>query len=134
MNFRNGSAARRSPSRSPTRPSLIGSRPLVQAWSSTGCMTKKVRNSASPISTVLGGVPWAPMALRSRDSTMTMRVKAVTITSRLGARDRTVKRAVSCTSRDVAPAVPARCQRSMLDRLRMGQPGHQQPEQQRQQD
>ena len=58
-------------------------------------MTKKVRNSASPISTGLGGVPCAPSALRSRDSTMTMRVNAVTITSRLGASDSTVTSAVS---------------------------------------
>jgi len=54
----------------------------------TGCLTKKIRNSASPISTMLGGVPWVASALRSSRSTMTMRVKAVTITSRLGASDR----------------------------------------------
>ena len=113
MKWRNGSAASRSPSISLTRPSLIGSRPAVQAWSSTGCMTKKVRNSASPISTVLGGAPWVPSALRSSDSTTTMRVKAVTITSRLGASDSTVISAVSCTRREVAPAAPA-APRSML--------------------
>ncbi len=70
-------------------------------------MTKKVRNIARPISTVLGGVPCAPMAERSSDSTITMRVNAVTITSRLGATDSTVISAVNCTSRPVAPACPA---------------------------
>ena len=30
--------------------------------------------------TVFGGVPWVPIPDRSRDSTMTMRVNAVTIT------------------------------------------------------
>ena len=96
--------ASRSPSSSPTRPSVSGSSPVVQASFSTGCMTKNVRNSASPISTMLGGVPCVASALRSSDSTMTMRVKAVTITSRLGASDSTVTSAVICTSRPVAPA------------------------------
>ena len=57
MKWRNGSIASRSPSISPTRPSVSGSSPVVQASFSTGCMTKKVRNSARPISTMLGGVP-----------------------------------------------------------------------------
>ena len=107
MNLRNGSLASRRPSISLTWPCVIGNSPVVQAWSSTGCITKKVRNSASPISTVLGGVPCVLSALLSSDSTMTMRVNAVTITSRLGASDSTVMSAVSCTSRLVAPACPA---------------------------
>ena len=49
-------------------------------------MTKKVRNSARPISTMLGGVLCVDSALRSNDSTMTMRVNAVIITSSQGAR------------------------------------------------
>ncbi len=104
MKWRNGSAASRNPSRLPILPWLIGSNPAVQDCASTGCMTKNVRNSARPISTVLGGVLWVLRAVRSSDSTMTMRVKAVTITSRLGASESTVISAVIWTSRLVAPA------------------------------
>ena len=110
------------PSISPTCPAVIGASPVVQAWSSAGCMTKKVRNSARPISTMLGGVLWVASALRSSDSTMTMRVKAVTITSRLGASDSTVTSAVSCTIRPVAPGL-ARGAEVDVDRLRMGRDG-----------
>ena len=113
MNLWNGSAVSRRPSISPIKPWLIGCTPLVQAWSMAGCMTKNVRNSARPISTVFGGVPCAPIALRSSDSTMMMRVNAVPMTSRLGARDSSVTSAVNCTSRPVAPACPA-APRSML--------------------
>ena len=58
-------------------------------------MTKNVRNSASPTSTVLGGVLCAPMADRKSDSTMMIRVNPVTMTSKLGAMDSTVMSAVS---------------------------------------
>ena len=58
-------------------------------------MTKNVRNSASPISTVFGGAPCVPSAPRNSDSTMTMRVNAVVITSRLGAIERMPISAVS---------------------------------------
>ena len=50
----------------------------------TGDITNSVRNSASPISTWLGGVWPAPMACRRIDSTITMRVKAVIISSAAG--------------------------------------------------
>jgi len=95
MKCRNGSAAARSPSISPMLPASSGATPASHDWVSTGCITKKVRNKARPIRTVLGGVPCAPRAPRSRDSTMTIRVKAVTITSRLGASDSIVISAVS---------------------------------------
>ena len=78
-----------------------------------GSMTKNERNSASPIRTTFGGVPCVLSALRSNDSTMTILVNAVVITSRLGASDSTVISAVSWTSRAVAPAWPA-APRSML--------------------
>jgi hypothetical protein len=74
---------------------------------STGSMTKSVRNSASPISTEFGGMAGAPSALRSSASTMTMRVKAVAITSSDGARESSPISAVSCTSCAVLPAPPA---------------------------
>ena len=106
MNRRKGWAAASSPANSEIRPSVIGTMPCVQEASKTGCMTKKVRNSASPISTGLGGMPGAPMALRSNDSTITMRAKAVAITSREGARESRPISAVNCTSRAVAPGCP----------------------------
>ena len=106
MNRRKGCAAASSPANSEIRPSVIGTMPCVQDASKTGCMTKKVRNSASPISTGLGGMPGAPMALRSNDSTMIMRAKAVAITSREGARESRPISAVNCTSRAVAPGCP----------------------------
>ncbi len=43
-------------------------------------MTKRVRNSARLTITELGGAVCRPMAVRSSDSTTTMRVKLVTIT------------------------------------------------------
>ena len=56
----------------------------MRIWSITGAMTNNVRNSARPISTWFGGVWPAPSAWRRIDSTMTMRVKAVIISSTAG--------------------------------------------------
>ena len=47
--------------------------------STTGAITKKVRNSDRPISTWLGGAWPAPRAWRRMASTITMRVNAVII-------------------------------------------------------
>ncbi len=107
MKRRKGSAAAESPSSSPIRPSIRGARPARRLSSSTGCMTKRVRNSARPTTTGLGGTPWAPIAVRSSGSTMTMRAKAVAITSSDGASARSPMSAVSCTRREVAPGAPA---------------------------
>ncbi len=115
MNLRNGSAAAASPSISDSRPSFIGTMPSTQAASSTGCITKKERNSASPISTGLGGTPCAPMAVRSSASTMTMRVKAVAITRIEGARLSSPISAVSWTRRAVAPGCPVAPRSSETD-------------------
>jgi hypothetical protein len=52
--------------------------------SSTGDITKKVRNSAKPINTWLGGDEGVPMAERNSDSTMMMRVKPVIINKMAG--------------------------------------------------
>ncbi len=114
MKARNGSAAFCSASSSAILPCVIGKIAPVHAWSIAGCMTKNVRNNASPISTIFGGVPCAPSAPRSSVSTTIMRVNAVTITNRLGARESTVNSAVICTRRPVAPASPA-CPRSTLN-------------------
>ncbi len=58
-------------------------------------MMKKVRNSARLIRTVFGGVCCAPNAVRNSEKAMIKRVKLVIMTSRDGARDKTVSRATS---------------------------------------
>src|SRR5687767_13045609 len=50
-----------------------------------GDITKKLRNMASPTITWLGGIVWSPRALRVSDSTITMRVKLVSMISSAGA-------------------------------------------------
>ena len=67
-------------------------------------MTKKVRNSASDTITELGGAVCRPIAVRSSDSTTTMRVKLVTITRIEGASASTVIRPTSWTARSVSVA------------------------------
>ena len=67
-------------------------------------MTKMVRNSASETITELGGAVWRPIAVRSSDSTTTMRVKLVTITRIDGASARTVISPMSWTARSVSVA------------------------------
>ena len=66
-------------------------------------MTKAVRNTASDTITVLGGAVWRPIAERSSDSTTTMRVKLVTITTIDGAMERRVIRATSWSARSETP-------------------------------
>jgi hypothetical protein len=60
--------------------------------SNTGDMTKNVRNSDRPTSTWLGGDDAVPSALRSRPSTMMMRVKPVIISMAAGRNDSDVSR------------------------------------------
>ena len=55
-------------------------------------MTKKVRNSARPITTWFGGAACVPSAWRSSDSTMTMRVKLVISSSTAGRKLSAVKK------------------------------------------
>ena len=68
-----------------------------------GAMTKAVRNSASEMITEFGGAFCRPMAVRTSDSTMTMRTKDVVITRMDGASERTVIAAISWTMPDVSP-------------------------------
>ena len=65
--------------------------------SSTGDMTKNVRNSASPISTWLGGEVCVPSAWRSSDSTMMMRVKLLIIRMMAGRNPSDVRKTSVCT-------------------------------------
>src|SRR5437764_3175421 len=55
-----------------------------------GDITKKLRNMARPTMTWLGGMVCSPRALRVSDSTMTMRVKPVSMISSAGATDSSV--------------------------------------------
>src|SRR3954453_20773155 len=50
-----------------------------------GAITNRLRNIASPITTWFGGIDVSPIALRVSDSTITMRVKLVSITISAGA-------------------------------------------------
>ncbi|MNT83247.1 hypothetical protein D3C72_2230860 [compost metagenome] len=54
-------------------------------------MTKKVRNSDSPMMTWLGGADWVPSAWRNSDKTITIRVKPVIMSSTAGKKDSAVK-------------------------------------------
>ncbi|MNJ00099.1 hypothetical protein D3C73_1593470 [compost metagenome] len=65
-------------------------------------MMKRVRNRASETMTVLGGAVCRPMAVRSRESTTTMRVKLVTITRIDGASESSVISPMSWIARSVS--------------------------------
>ena len=58
-------------------------------------MTKAVRNSASATITALGGAVAVPSAVRSSDSTTTMRVNDVIMIRIDGASESTVSNAIS---------------------------------------
>ncbi len=74
--------------------------------------------------TMLGGVCWPPSAVRSSDSTTTMRVNEVTMMRMPGASDRTVSSAMICSRRPVlAPVAPS--PRSMLTLCAEAANGHQ---------
>ena len=68
-----------------------------------GAITKAVRNSDSEITTELGGAFCRPIAVRSSDSTTTIRTNDVVITRMDGASDSTVIAAIICTMPDVSP-------------------------------
>ena len=68
-----------------------------------GHITNAVRNIASEMITALGGAVAVPSAVRSSDSTTTMRVNDVTITRMDGASESTVSSAMSCSTRSVRP-------------------------------
>ena len=70
--------------------SRSGCRPSFQALSKVGAMTKNVKNRARLVTTILAGVLCIPIAdLKNERATM-IRVKLVTITRMLGAKDKTV--------------------------------------------
>lgn len=63
---------------------------------------KNVRNNAKLMSTELGGVCCKPIAVRTKEKTITIRVKEVTITKMDGARLIIVTSATSCNIRLLA--------------------------------
>ena len=63
----------------------------------TGAITNTVIRKAMPISTWFGGSAGTPIALRTSESTITMRVNEVIITRMAGANERNVSRISSCT-------------------------------------
>ena len=81
---------------------ISGATPLSQICCSVGCIMKKVMNRAKLTITVLGGVPWVPRAVLSKESTITMRTNDVIMTKIEGASVITVKSAISWTMRPVA--------------------------------
>jgi len=62
-------------------------------------MMKKVRNSASPSNTWLGGEVCVPIAVRSSANTMMMRVKHVIISTTAGRKDSADSSSSVCTLR-----------------------------------
>ncbi len=71
-------------------------------------MTKKVMNSASPVSTWFDGVVAIPSAWRKIDNTMMMRVKAVIASSIAGSSVSTVIKISTCSVSEYvcAPSAP----------------------------
>jgi len=82
-------------------PSIRGFTPVSQAASNWGAMMNAVMNMASDITTVFGGLVLVPIARRRIDSTVTMRVKAVTIMKIAGAMLSTVSSTNNWTMRVV---------------------------------
>jgi hypothetical protein len=66
-------------------------------------MMNAVKNSDREMMTEFGGAFWRPMAVLSRERTITIRTKDVVIISIEGARERTVMAATSCTIPPVMP-------------------------------
>src|SRR5581483_11030324 len=79
---------------------------LVLISDSVGDITKKLRNIASPTITWFGGIDCSPRALRVSDSTITMRVKLVSMMSSAGATDSSVMSTMIIRLWLGAPLVP----------------------------
>ncbi|MOA42444.1 hypothetical protein D3C78_1644920 [compost metagenome] len=73
----------------------------------TGDIIKKVRNSAKPSNTWLGGADGVPSAFRSKPKTIMMRVKLVIISKTAGINVREVIKTSVCTGKDQLCPPPA---------------------------
>ena len=106
MKPRSGTEARCSASSTPIWLATNGLMPSSYDFCSTGPITNAVRNIASAIITEFGGAVAVPSAVRSSDSTTTMRVNEVIMTRIDGAIDSTVNSAISWIERSVTPPLP----------------------------
>ena len=86
--------------------SINGCSPSRQARSKVGDITNSVMNSASEVSTMLGGELCSPNPERKKESAMMKRVKLVTMMRRPGATESAVRTAAICSIRPVAEAPP----------------------------
>ena len=73
-----------------------------------GAITNRLRNSAMPTSTWLGGIEGVPSAFRTKPSTMMIRVKLVIMIRIDGARLSTVSSARSWSEVETSPSLPLR--------------------------
>ena len=106
MNCLNGSTPRSSANSALILFSEKGLYASLWTLSSTGDMTKKVRNSDSPTRIWFGGDDCVPMAVRSSPSTIRMRVKLVIDSSSAGKKDSDVIITSICTLSDQVCAPP----------------------------
>ena len=79
---------------------------LTLICSSVGVIVYRVRNNASPIIAIFGGIVCVVRARRTNDRTITIRVNEVIITSKLGRSARPVKIITSFRGVDQSFALP----------------------------
>ena len=106
MKPRSGTEARCSASSTPIWLATSGLMPSSYDFCSTGPITNAVRNMASAMITEFGGAVAVPSAVRSSDSTTTIRVNDVIMIRIDGAIDSTVNSAISWIARSVTPPLP----------------------------
>src|SRR6201989_1976017 len=106
MKPRSGTDARCSASSTLIWLATSGLMPSSYDFCSTGPITKAVRNIASATITVFGGAVAVPIAVRSSDSTTTIRGNDVIMIRIGGAIDSTVSSAINWIERSVTPPLP----------------------------
>ena len=104
MKPRSGTSAFCAASIAVISPAVYGVKATRFISSTTGIMVNSVRNRARLTSTVFGGVLCMPSARRNIDSTMMIRVKAVSTISIAGARLNTVRSASTCSAEAICGA------------------------------
>src|SRR5579875_693782 len=97
MNARNGWAARSRATDWLILFARYGCSAFLLISTPTGRITKNVRSRAKPTRTCVGGTLWVPIAVRTNDSTTTIRVNDVTRTSSVGASASTVSSSKICS-------------------------------------
>src|SRR5450759_1222208 len=107
MNVRSGAVAFSSATGCEILFAKYGCSAVVLISLTTGCMMKNVSSSANPTSTWVGGTCWVPKAVRTNDSTMTIRVNDVTKTSKVGASVKTVSSRRICSDKATSDGLVA---------------------------